>query len=143
MDRQDPPANQPLCHIDFEGSVEHNGQDFLVLTSTIPPPLHNTQSHADTHASSTLHVTHTCIHRCAFNYLVSSLPLLLIRLQKLHLVPVFQIFSPNREHAWLGRSGPLCPPFWFTLSQHISHVLEWQVWDPLSLSTQNNLRCKN
>lgn len=34
-ERQDPPANQPVCHIDFEGSLVHNGQGFPVSTSLI------------------------------------------------------------------------------------------------------------
>lgn len=35
VERQDPPANQLLCHIDFEGSLVHNGQGFPVVTSLI------------------------------------------------------------------------------------------------------------
>lgn len=99
VDSQDPPANQPVCHIDFEGSLEHNVQAFPVLTS--PTSLTHTHTHARTFSQ-----THT--HTCSLS------PSL--HLPKLHRIPASQIPFPRDQSPSWGKvvrsfPSPGPPPF--------------------------------
>lgn len=84
VDSQDPPANQPVCHIDFEGSLEHNGQAFRVLTS---PYLRDAHTHLRMHPH-----THTLSPSLSHH-------------RKLHRIPACQIPLPQSPY-WGKVLGP-------------------------------------